>query len=94
MPSESTSTSAEFDLESAARLMNEAYEIVAGASVILGMLYERLQGSFGIESVETASITFVLRRSLAQGADMIGAADVMLETLKDEPPRTAEENGR
>lgn len=91
MPSESTTECTGFDLEKVVVSLNEAYEIVTGASVILRLLYERLQGSFGRESVETASIMFTLRRSLAQSADMIGTADVMLEVLRDEMPLRAAE---
>lgn len=70
--------SARISLERATDLMNEAYEIMVGASAILGMLYERLQNAGWAESVEAAEVVVLVRRSLVEGAGMIDEADEAL----------------
>ncbi|WP_143412124.1 hypothetical protein [Arabiibacter massiliensis] len=89
-----TGTRAGFALERATGLLNEAYEIVAGASAILDMLYERLQDAEGAESAEMAGVAFVARRCLDQSAGIIAEADDALDGLRGEPSCKANEDGR
>ena len=83
MSNETANGKAGFDLEGTKELLNVAYETVEGATAILAMLYERLQEARERESVETAGVALVLRRSLDESADMICEAEEALEALKD-----------
>ncbi|MFR9169097.1 hypothetical protein [Gordonibacter urolithinfaciens] len=78
MKDEKAGRSARIGLEGATDLLNEAYEIMEGASAILGMLYERLQNADWAESVEAAEVVALVRRSLGEGAGMIDEADEAL----------------
>lgn len=78
MKDEEAERSARIGLERATDLLNEAYEIMEGASAILGMLYERLQNADWAESVEAAEVVALVRRSLGEGARMVDEADEAL----------------
>lgn len=82
MESEEKGAEAAFDLQETTELLNTAYEVVAGSSTILDMLYLRLQEAYEAESTEMAGIVFVVCRSLDESVRMIGEAEEALSSLK------------